>query len=54
MATVRHPRLPHITSDVPDGEVPKWLAQGWVGDAAPAPKPQPDKPKRPRAPRRKK
>lgn len=33
MATVKHPRIPNVTVNVPDGDVSRWQASGWVADA---------------------
>lgn len=32
MTTVKHPRIPNVTVDVPEGEVSPWVAQGWVAE----------------------
>lgn len=38
MPTVKHPRIPHVTVDVPEQDVASWEASGWV-NTAPAPEP---------------
>ena len=30
MPTVKHPRIPHVTVEVPDSDVKRWEASGWV------------------------
>ena len=38
MPTLNHPRIPHVTVDVPDSDVEQWQASGWLpGEPAPAP-----------------
>lgn len=37
MTTLTHPHLRDVTKDVPDEDVPRWVASGWL-----APEPAPD------------
>lgn len=30
MTTLKHPTIPGLTHDVPDADVPEWVASGWV------------------------
>lgn len=34
MTTLKHPRIPDVSVDVPEGDVTAWADQGWVADAS--------------------
>ena len=57
MATVKHPRIPNVTVDVPGGDVSRWQASGWVADepqSEPALNDEPEGEAPTRTPRRRK